>query len=50
MFYVYLSDAPGDPIKIKTTSKNEAIQNAKQYIKNWSLDATIEKIEYIKAV
>ena len=45
MFYVYLSDAPTDALKIKTNNKQTAKKSANQYIKLWQLDAKIERIE-----
>lgn len=45
MYYVYLSDAPTDALKIKTNSKQTAKKLANQYIKLWQLDATIERME-----
>ena len=45
MYYVYLSDAPTDALKMKVNNKREAIKEANQYIKLWGIDAIIEKIE-----
>ena len=45
MYYVYLSDAPTDALKIKTNNKQAARKSANQYIRLWQLDAKIERIE-----
>ena len=41
---VYFSDAPGSPATFKGT-KAEALKGAKLYIRQWQLDAIIDKIE-----
>ena len=41
---VYFTDAPGDPAYFKGT-KTEARRGARQYIRQWQLDAVIDRIE-----
>lgn len=48
MYYVYLSDAPTDALKIKTNNKQKARKSANQYIKLWQLDAKIERMEKVE--
>ena len=49
-YNVYFSDAPGTPARIRRKTKAEATKNARLYIKQWNLDATIERIEEVKEI
>ena len=49
-YNVYFSDAPGIPAKFKCKTKKEAAWNARFYIKQWDLNATIERIEEVKEI
>lgn len=44
VYAVYFSDSPGDPAFFKGTKK-DAEQGAKLYIRQWQLDAFIDRIE-----
>lgn len=46
-YFIYLSDAPRDPIKGKWANKTEARKAAKLYIKQWGLSASILRIEEV---
>ena len=50
VYNVYFSDAPGTPAKFKCNTKAEATKSARLYIKQWNLDATIERIEEAKEI
>lgn len=43
-YYIYLSDAPHDPIKGIFSNKTEAREAAKLYIKQWKLKTKIVSI------
>ena len=43
-YYIYLSDAPNDPLKGIFPNKTEARKEAKLYIKQWKLKAKIVSI------
>ena len=47
-YNVYFSDAPGTPAKFRCNTKAEATKSARLYIKQWNLDAVIERIEEAK--
>lgn len=49
-YYIYLSDTPQDPIKGIWKNKTEARKDARLYIKQWKLKATILRIEEIEEV
>ena len=43
-YYIYLSDAPHDPLKGIFSNKTEAREAAKLYIKQWKLKSKIVSI------
>lgn len=43
-YKIFLSDAPGDPIKGRFENKAEAVKAARLYIKQWRLNASILRI------
>ena len=45
---IFLSDAPSEALTVKASTKEEATRIAKNYIRAWSLDASIIKIELNK--
>ena len=49
-YNVYFSDAPGTPAKFRCNTKAEATKSARLYIKQWDLNATIERIEEVKEI
>ena len=45
-WHVYFSDAPGSPATFKGT-KADALKAARLYIRQWQLDAVIDRIEAV---
>ncbi len=48
-YAIYLSDFPGEPLKVRSNSKADARKAARLYIRQWKLDAAILKIEELPA-
>ena len=47
LFYVYFSDYPGDPLKVKANTKTEARQIGREYNRAWRLKASIVRIDEV---